>query len=77
MIVKLRNFAMVVGMGAVAAAIASSPAASAASTTSTHDSGAVTTTQRPGHVSIYAEPPVVSPPKIWGPFSSPLFLLGD
>ncbi|HEX2213801.1 MAG TPA: hypothetical protein VHH12_10200 [Mycobacterium sp.] len=77
MIVKLRNFAMMAGMGAVAVAIALAPAASGASTTSTHDSGPVTTTQRPGHVSIYAEPPVVSPPKIYGPFSSPLFLLGD
>lgn len=77
MIVKSRNLAVVVGTGAVALAVAAAPAASAASTTSTHDSGPVTTTQRPGHVSIYVEPPNVSPPRIWGPFSSPLFLLGD
>ena len=75
--VAMRNFAMVVGMGVVAVAVAAAPTAAAASTTSTHDSGPVTTTQRPGHVSIYAEPPTVSPPKIWGPFSSPLFLLDD
>ena len=74
---KLRYFAMLLGAGAAAAAVASAPAASAANPTTTHDSGGVTTTQRPGHVAIYAEPPQVSPPKVWGPFSSPLFLLGD
>lgn len=74
---KLRCFAMLMGTGATAAAIAVAPIASAASPTTTHDSGGATTTQRPGHVAIHAEPPVVSPPRVWGPFSSPLFLLGD
>lgn len=37
----------------------------------------VTTIQRPGHVSIKAEPPRVSPPRVWGPFTSPLPILGD
>jgi hypothetical protein len=74
---KLRYFATLLGAGAAAAAIASAPAAVAASPTTTHESGGATTTQRPGHVAIHAEPPLVSPPRVWGPFSSPLFLLGD
>lgn len=75
--IKPRNFAMLLGAGAVAAAIASAPSAAAASVTSTHDSGGSTTTQRPGHVSIHTTPPLVSPPKVWGSHSSPLFVLGD
>jgi hypothetical protein len=74
---KLRYFATLLGAGAAAAAIASAPGAAAAGSTTTHESGPATTTQRPGHVSIYAEPPLVSPPHIWGPSSSPLYLLGD
>jgi hypothetical protein len=34
------------------------------------------TTQRPGHVAIQVKPPHVSPPRVWGPFSSPLYILG-
>jgi hypothetical protein len=37
--------------------------------------GGATITQRPGHVAIYAEPQPVSPPLVWGPFSSPLYIL--
>ena len=74
---KPRTFAMLLGAGAVAAAIASAPGAAAASVTSTHDSGGSTTTQRPGHVSIHTTPPLVSRPKVWGSHSSPLFVLGD
>lgn len=74
---KLRYVAILMGTGAAAAAIAVASVASAATPTTTHDSGGATTTQRPGHVAIHAEPPVVSPPRVWGPFSSPLFLLGD
>jgi hypothetical protein len=77
MSIKPRSFAMLIGAGAVAAAIASAPGAAAASVTSTHDSGGSTTTQRPGHVSIHTTPPVVSLPKVWGSHSSPLFILGD
>ena len=33
------------------------------------------TTQRPGHVAIQVKPPHVSPPLVWGPFSSPLYIL--
>jgi hypothetical protein len=77
MTVKLRNFAPLLAAGAVAAAIAAAPVAAAASTTTSTDSGSATTTQRPGHVAIQAEPPVVSPPRVWGPFSVPLPILGD
>jgi hypothetical protein len=70
-----RHFALVLGMGAVAAAIASAPGAVAAGTTTTQ--GPATTTERPGHVSIHVAPSPVTPPRVWGPFSSPLFLLGD
>jgi hypothetical protein len=77
MTVELRNFAPLLVAGAVAAAIAAAPIASAASTTTSVDSGRATTTQRPGHVAIQAEPPLVSPPRVWGPFSLPLPILGD
>jgi hypothetical protein len=72
--IKPRNFAMLVGAGAVAVAVASAPGAAAATTT---ESGGSTTTQRPGHVSIHTTPPLVSLPKVWGSHSSPLFVLGD
>ena len=75
--IKLRYLATVLGAGAVAAAIVSAPGAAAASVTTTRDSGGATTTERPGHVAIHAEPPMVSPPRVWGSFSSPLFILGD
>jgi hypothetical protein len=77
MTIKLRHFAPLLIAGAAAAAIAAAPAASAASVTTTIDSGGATTIQRPGHVAIQAEPPLVSPPRIWGSFSSPLPILGD
>lgn len=77
MSIKLRYFASVLVAGAAAAAIAAAPGASAASTATTVDSGRATTTQRPGHVAIQAEPPLVSPPRVWGPFSSPLPILDD
>ena len=73
----MRYLTTLLGAGAAAAAIASAPAATAATPTTTHDSGGATTTQRPGHVAIHAEPPQVSPPQVWGPFSSPWFLLND
>ncbi len=74
---KPRHIATLLGAAAVAAAIVAAPSAAAASTTTTHDGGGTTTTQRPGHVSIYTEPPVVSPPQVWGSYWSPLFVLGD
>ena len=75
--IKPRTFAMLIGAGAVAAAIASAPGAAAATVTNTHDNGGSTTTQRPGHVSIHTTPPLVSLPKVWGSHSSPLHVLGD
>ncbi len=75
--IKPRTFAMLVGAGAVAAAIAAAPGAAAASVTTATDALGSTITQRPGHVSIHTTPPVVSPPKVWGSYSSPLFVLGD
>jgi hypothetical protein len=77
MTIKLRYFAPLLVAGAAAAAIAVAPGASAASVTTTVDSGSATTTQRPGHVAIQANPPDVSPPHVWGPFSSPHFILGN
>ncbi|MFI5507103.1 hypothetical protein ACIA48_06515 [Mycobacterium sp. NPDC051804] len=77
MSINPRTFAMFIGAGAVAAAIASAPGAAAATVTSTHDSGGNTTIQRPGHVSIHTTPPLVSLPKVWGSHSSPLYVLGD
>lgn len=35
------------------------------------------TTQRPGHVAIQVAPPLVSPPRVWGQYSSPAFILDD
>ena len=77
MTIKLRYCAPLLVAAAAAAAIAVAPGASAASVTTTVDSGSATITQRPGHVAIQANPPDVSPPSIWGPFSSPHFILGD
>ena len=77
MSIKPRSIAMMVGAGAVAAAIASAPGAAAASITTTTDSGGSTTTQRPGHVSIHTTPPLVSEPRVWGSYTSPMFILGD
>jgi hypothetical protein len=37
--------------------------------------GGATITQRPGHIAIYAEPQLVTPPLVWGPFPSVLSLL--
>jgi hypothetical protein len=32
-------------------------------------------TERPGHVLIQVKPQLVSPPHIWGPFDSPLWVI--
>ena len=70
--VQPRYLALLAGAGAVAAAIITAPAAAA-----WPDTDNSTITQRPGHAAIKVEPPMVSPPKVWGPSSSPLFILGD
>ena len=35
------------------------------------------TTQRPGHVAIQVVPQHVSPPRVWGQFDTPLYILGN
>jgi hypothetical protein len=37
----------------------------------------ITTHRPPGHVSIKAVPPLVSPPLVWGAFDSPAAIVGD
>ncbi|MCV7278513.1 hypothetical protein H7J88_02490 [Mycolicibacterium flavescens] len=75
--VTLGTIAMLLGSSAAAAAIITAPAAAAATVPNSNDAGRNTTTQRPGHVAIQVFPPAVTPPRIWGPSSSPMFLLGD
>ena len=41
------------------------------------DNATTITTQRPGHVSIQVSPPLVSPPLVWGQYSSPPFYVGN
>jgi hypothetical protein len=43
----------------------------------TERSATTITTQRPGHIAIQVEPALVSPPMVWGPFDSPLYIIGD
>lgn len=76
MSMTVRFIAPVLAGGAIAAAIAAAPGASAAPSTCS-SGGSSTICQRPGHAAIHAEPPVVSEPRIYGQFSSPLpFLFG-
>ena len=63
--------------GAAAAAITAAPNASAASVRTCSDGGGATICQRPGNVEIHAEPPRVSAPRVYGPFSSPFPFLFD
>lgn len=74
---KKRYLATLVGTGAAAAAIVAAPAASAALPTLDAMSQGVTVTQRDGHTHINATPDPVSPPRSYGPFSSPGPLLWD
>jgi hypothetical protein len=37
----------------------------------------IITQRAPGHVSIKAVPPLVSPPLVWGAFDSPAAIVGD
>jgi hypothetical protein len=37
----------------------------------------INTHRQPGHVSIKAVPPLVSPPLVWGAFDSPAPIVGD
>ncbi|HYO04601.1 MAG TPA: hypothetical protein VET27_23115 [Mycobacterium sp.] len=63
---------------AAAGAIAAAPIAAAAiPVTGSNGAGVVTTNERPGHVSIQAEPPTVSEPRSYGQSSSPEEYLGE
>ncbi|MGV0851425.1 hypothetical protein [Mycolicibacterium phlei] len=77
MTISTRSITLLLGAGAVAAAIASAPSAGAASVVTSTNSDRANITQRPGHVAIEVLPPDVRPPMIWGPSSTPTFLLGD
>jgi hypothetical protein len=69
--IKLHSIAPLLLAGAAAAAIAAAPSASAASVRTCSDGGGANLCQSPGNVEIYAEPPQVSAPRVYGPFSSP------
>ena len=77
MSIKLRYIAPLFALGAIAAAITTSADASAGSVRTCADGGGATTCQSPGNVEIHADPPVIQPPLIYGPFSSPLPFLFD
>ena len=70
--IKSRFIAPILAGGAVAAAIAAAPPASAADVRTCANGGGATTCQSPGNVEIHTEPPRVSAPQVYGPFSSPL-----
>jgi hypothetical protein len=76
---KLHYIATLFVTGAATAAIAAAPSASAAASaiTSPDTGGSTTTSQRPGHVAIQAEPPTVSDARSYGQYSSPAPILGD
>lgn len=42
-----------------------------------HRHATTTTTHRSGHVAVHVQPPLVSPPLVWGAFSSPDAIVGD
>ena len=71
MTIKLRYIAPLFALGAIGAAITTAADASAATRTCA-DSGGATTCQSPGNVEIYADPPIVEAPHIYGPFPSPI-----
>lgn len=72
MITKARNVALFLLTAAIATVIAAAPTASAASTRICTDGGGSTICLSPGNAEVHAELPRVQPPRIYGPFSSPL-----
>jgi hypothetical protein len=72
MTIKARITAPVFAVAAVATVIAAAPGASAASTRTCADGGDSTICQSPGNVEVHTQHPRVQPPRIYGPFSSPL-----
>ncbi|MGV9803897.1 hypothetical protein ACWDTP_38250 [Mycobacterium sp. NPDC003449] len=70
----IRFIAPLLAAGALATAVAAAPAAMARSC---EIGGAATVCQSPGNVEIHTGPSHVSAPRIYGPFTSPLWLLGN
>jgi hypothetical protein len=68
---KLRYVATCLMAALAAAAIAAMPIASATNPSTTTETGRTTTVDRQGHNSIVVHPPKVSPPKVYGPFTTP------
>jgi hypothetical protein len=60
-----------------ATVIAAAPGVSAASTRICSDGGGSTICHNPGNAEVYAEPPRVQPPRIYGEYASPLPFLFD
>jgi hypothetical protein len=71
MTIKLRSLAPLLLAGVAAVAIAAAPNGSAAGVRTCSDSGGARLCQSPGNAEIHAEPPQVSAPRVYGPFSSP------
>lgn len=77
MTIKARIIAPLFAAGALATVIAAAPGAAAASTLTCADGGASTVCQSPGNVEVHPEQSRVQPPKVYGPYSSPLPFLFD
>jgi hypothetical protein len=77
MTIKTRIIAPLFAAAALATVIAAAPIASAASTRTCADRGGSTICQSPGNVEVHTEQSRVQPPRIYGPFSSPLPFLFD
>lgn len=75
--IKLRIIAPLLLAGAAAMTTNAAPNASAASVRTCFNGGGATLCQRSGSVEIHAEPPRVSAPHVYGPFSSPPPFLFD
>jgi hypothetical protein len=71
MTIKLHHIVPLLALGAIAA-ITTTADASAASLRTCANGGGATTCQSPGNVEVHANSPVVRPPLIYGPFSSPV-----
>jgi hypothetical protein len=68
--------AAIAGMAAPALLFLGAGTAQAMPDISQHNATTITT-QRASHIAIQVAPPLVSPPHVWGPFSSVEALLAD
>lgn len=68
--------AAITGMAAPALLFLGAGTAQAMPNISEHNATTITT-QRASHIAIQVAPPLVSPPHVWGPFSSVEVLLAD